>query len=258
MDVGTYYKSLATELEALRNRVECFIAGDHWLTVGEANESYLRTVLRRHLPSSVHVGRGFVIAKDDHSTQIDILIYDDRSPRLYWDGDLVFVPPEGVLGIMEVKKTDAEFESAAGKLAANGRLVRRWRGGNDIFSGMFFYECAPSPEQLKNRIEKLRETVEHDPLSIVNHVVLGPSHFIKFWPHPYGDPAGRPEWRGYELRDRAAGYFITNAVQMLTPLQVDENVLYPPEGKEMHRLCSVPFDPSDGPAEPSRRGRRSR
>ncbi len=103
MDTLGYFRSISSELNALKDRMQYFVRDQHWLTVGEGKELILRTMLRRHLPGSVQVGRGFVIDDGWRSTQIDILLYDNTKPVLYRDGDLVFVTPDAVRGIIEVK-----------------------------------------------------------------------------------------------------------------------------------------------------------
>src|SRR3990172_3909969 len=103
MDTEAHYRSLAAEIEALKNRVRNFIAKSHWQTDGEWKESVLRAIIQRHLPSDVGVGRGFVIKPSASSSQIDVLLYDTSKPLLYRDGDLVFVTVDAVRGIVEVK-----------------------------------------------------------------------------------------------------------------------------------------------------------
>src|SRR5512147_173447 len=103
MNVQSHFRSLADELWALKNRVRNFIDDAHWLTDGEWKESVLRNILRRHMPASVGVGRGFVITPNSCSSQVDILIYDTSKPTLYKDGELVFVTADSVKAVIEVK-----------------------------------------------------------------------------------------------------------------------------------------------------------
>jgi len=56
MLTSNYFESLATELDALKNRVRNFIQDRHWQTDGEWKESVLRAFLRRNLPKSVQIG----------------------------------------------------------------------------------------------------------------------------------------------------------------------------------------------------------
>src|SRR2546427_2303201 len=99
MDVRSYFESLGLELGSLKHRVRQLIADAHWQTDGEWKESVLRHVLRRHLPTSAVVGRGFVVTSKSASSQLDVLIHDGSKPVVFKDGDLVFVTPDAVLGI---------------------------------------------------------------------------------------------------------------------------------------------------------------
>ena len=72
MDPANYYRSLTAETDALKDRVRHLIADAHWLTDGEWKESVLRSVLRRHLPAHIGVGRGFIISPASVSKQIDV------------------------------------------------------------------------------------------------------------------------------------------------------------------------------------------
>jgi len=65
VDVIKYFESLSTELSSLKDRVRYIIDDKHWLTDGEWKESVLRSILRRHLPSSVCVGSGFLVTPED-------------------------------------------------------------------------------------------------------------------------------------------------------------------------------------------------
>src|SRR3990172_956635 len=120
MNNDKYFQSLTLELNSLKDRVRNFIGDHHWLTDGEWKESVLRTVLRRHLPQSIGLGKGFVLKQNgEPSTQIDILLYDVSKPILYREGDLVIVSPDAAIGAIEVKTKlrNAEIGEAFNKLA---------------------------------------------------------------------------------------------------------------------------------------------
>src|SRR6058998_3443160 len=126
MRTQAYFQSLAAEVEALKDRVRYLIEDAHWQTDGEWKESVIRQVLRRHLPQSVSVGRGFVVTATATSRQIDVLIVDSGKPVLFRDGDLVFVTPDAVLGVIEVKSraTPPIVGEVAAKLAETMLVVR--------------------------------------------------------------------------------------------------------------------------------------
>ena len=131
MPDSNYLPSLSQELNALKNRVRSFIASNHSLTDGEWKESVLRTFLRRHLPINAEVGRGFVINSEGASRQIDVLIYDSNFLMLFRDGDLVFVTPDAVLGIVEVKTSldNSGLKKAIETLSSNSELVLHSKEG---------------------------------------------------------------------------------------------------------------------------------
>jgi hypothetical protein len=151
-DRKPYFHALAKELDALKDRVRQL--KQHWPTDGEWKESVLRTVLRRHLPGDVSVGRGFVVSAEHESSQLDILIHDASRPVLFRDGDLVIVTPDAVLGVIEVKTsvTVAEFRDAVAKLKQDISVVRRhphraMRNTVNAFAAVFAYQCnAPDCE----------------------------------------------------------------------------------------------------------------
>jgi hypothetical protein len=89
---------------------------------GRYIESLLRSFLNKHLPSSLRAVSGFVLCPatktgasnlvrvlnhaDRHSTQLDVIIYDfDAYPVYERFEEFCIVPPEGVVGIISVKKT---------------------------------------------------------------------------------------------------------------------------------------------------------
>jgi hypothetical protein len=118
MQTQDYFQSITDELNVLKNRVRNFIGSKHWQTDGEWKESVLRAILRRHLPTSIRLGRGFVIGDAWALQQIDILLFSSESPVLYQDGDLVFISADAVLGVVEVKTAaDRSIDEDAMKLA---------------------------------------------------------------------------------------------------------------------------------------------
>ncbi|MGN1165713.1 MAG: DUF6602 domain-containing protein [Lachnospiraceae bacterium] len=100
---------------------------------GRYVETLIREYLKRYLPKDLEVLTGFIMRpavktglknrmrkneQDDNSTQLDILIYDSaKYPMFQRFGDSVIVPPEGVVGVISVKKklkdTDIEHEIIA-------------------------------------------------------------------------------------------------------------------------------------------------
>lgn len=89
---------------------------------GRFIESLRRTFLNKHLPANLQAVSGFILCPstktgisntsrvrnqgDRHSTQLDVIVYDfDRFPVYERYEEFCIVPPEGVVGIVSVKKT---------------------------------------------------------------------------------------------------------------------------------------------------------
>jgi hypothetical protein len=220
----------------------------NWQADGEWKESVLRTILRRHLPTDVSVGRGFVVAGGGReSGQIDILIHRNSRPVLFRDGDLVIVTPDAVCGIIEVKtEVDVSgFHIAAAKLADHIEIVRAHSHGRKVdtvnaFAALFAYECAGTQaSSLGDVLVDVATSYERR----INFAAVGPDKFLRYW-------EDRPEhilsatskyrtgehrsWHGYDLPSMSAGYFIHNVVEAICPDSVLPNseLWFPIDSKE--------------------------
>ena len=205
-------------------------------------------MLRRNLPDTVGVGNGFVVAGDRSSHQLDILIYDRSAPVLFRDGDLVFVTPDAVRGIIEVKSsvTATSFRRAAIKLAEDIELVRL-HPNSRAFAGFFSYENGDA------QIDRYLQAVV-DSCSTWNRrldfVCIGQSYFLRYWNE---DPeTGRrmiQSWHSYDLPEMAVGYFVNNVVDAVVPHSVGPNqfVWFPHESKEVRRTGVQPGQWTVGP-----------
>jgi hypothetical protein len=241
MDVEQYFRSLGVEIEALKQRTHHIIAGRHWQTQGEWKESVVRQVLRRHLPATALIGRGFVVSAQAVTTQLDVLIYEASAPVLFRDGDLVFITPDGVLGIVEVKSrvTPNSFGKAVDKLANAIELVRA-SPNHEAFAAIFAFEARNSPSAVY--LEKVAETGRNWDRRL-SFASLGPNRFVRYWDH---DPLGETRqpyewWHSYRLDGLAHGYFVHNVVDAIAPQSVFQNqeVWFPDGGKEPYRDGNV-------------------
>lgn len=253
MDVAQYFDSLSLELSALKNRVRHLIKNKHWPTDGEWKESVLRTILRRHLPSTVKVGRGFVVKPSGSSKQIDVLIYDVSKPLLYQDGDLVMITTDSVKGIIEVKSTISgisKLTEYAEVLADNAEFVyndfEHKNERKNIFVGLFCYDGELRDNHSRQALEKLGSIAGGDRKRVVTHLCLGSSFFIRFWgTSPHSEPDYN-SWHSYWLDFKAPGYFINNVVDAVArdSVKLNQDVWFPLTGKETKKLDELPlFDP---------------
>lgn len=225
------------EVNSLKSRVRQLMTNPHWLTDGEWKESVVRQILRRQLPTTALVSRGFIVSGGGESTQIDVLIHDAAKPSLFKDGDLVFVTPDAVLGIIEVKSRirAADSSDILGKLALNAALIRRHANAR-AFVSLFAFEA--DEEALAAFIlaaSQSAPTWNHR----LDFAAIGESGFIKYWDLDPKKPTRLyNSWHSYDLYGRAAGYFFHNVVDAISPESVLRNsdVWFPATGKEPHRL----------------------
>lgn len=245
-----YHKSLTDELHALKDRIRNLIDDSHWQTDGEHKEAALRTVLRRHLPESLVVGRGFVVTPNENSTQLDLLIVDGNKPTLFKDGDLMFVTPDCVKAIIEVKtsidNTD-KLKSDITKISTIGKLCRD-NCGKTPWLGLFCYEAdLKGPEHLLAAVQHAYGKTG----IAVNAVAYGKNRFVRFWSYEELEAGDSQKdglecrWRVYDLQNLASAYFIGNAVEYMTDLSKEANssVWYPlSEGKRVHMLSEKIMD----------------
>lgn len=242
MNMIDFYKSIGHELNALKNRVRNLMQNPHWLSDGELKEAILRMVLKRHLPENIKVARGFIFSPENTSSQIDILLYDSSYPVMFREGDFVFVTPDAVRGIIEVKTqaTITIIEEALQKLASNASIVYGHRHNQndiqekEIFVGLFAYEIG----QIRNPgriLESLEQVANGDRTRVVNHICLGVNYFYKFW---YESSSGDcMQWRSYQLEDLAPAYFISNILDWVSPsVSANEEAWFPLDSKERRKI----------------------
>jgi hypothetical protein len=244
MNLELHFRSISGELGALKNRVRYMIQDGHWPTDGEWKESVVRSIIRRSAPSTVSVGRGFVVTREGASTQIDVLVYDNAHPVLYRDGDLVFVSPAACLAAVEVKSrlTSALFGQACERLADVGDFIRRGRGGSRAFVGLFSYESqGVSPKRALNALAAAARECQY---RVIDHVALGNDQFFKWWSTtPTRPRRDLRAWHAYSLPDMAAGYFLHNLLLHLGPdaLNDDDGAWFPEQSKEVSLVGKRPL-----------------
>lgn len=232
MDLIEYHKSLHMELNAVRNRVRQLMDDVHYLTDGELKESVLRSVLRRYLPNNISVGRGFIHNGRRCSKQIDILLYSSDHPVLFRDGDLVFVTPDAVKGIIEVK-TNLNYttiNTAIEQLNEQANIIVN----PNCFVGLFSYEYEGDYNtRLLERVCSNTRLRENN--SKINHILIG-ELFFKYWkidPSTH-DPCSK--WHAYRLEELSYAYFINNLIEWVSKNSFNQysKLWFPLDSKEHH------------------------
>lgn len=232
-DYLEYHKSIASEFKAYQNRVRNLIGNKHWGEEGRYKEIILMNYLKRVLPKNVSVGTGFVQGNNNLSTQIDIIIYDNTFPVLFSEGDFVVTVPENVVAIIEVKTKihNNNLKEIVKKASNNGEIIFS-STQRDIFNGIFSYEYSDKKDHLKYQFNNLNyftlPTQEDDEWiwtektnSQVNHILLGSSIFIKFYPYTRIRRANdfdvnEPHLNIYDMKnDLALAYFISNLQEFI-------------------------------------------
>jgi Domain of unknown function (DUF6602) len=140
---------------------------------GRFVEALVRAFLRRVLPSSLLVSSGFVLRpavktgekgkerrgqKDDHSGQLDIIVFDGTHfPVFHRLEDTVIVPPEGVVAIISIKKhlRDSDIKDECRNLLEAARLCSCRDTDNRPVRGPFLALLAPG-----SLVEKVKTATE--------------------------------------------------------------------------------------------------
>lgn len=259
-----YHQSITSELDAVRNRIRNLV--NHSLSDGEWKEAALRTILRRHLPETALVGRGFIVGREHSSTQIDLFVLKPEKPTLFHDGDLAIVTPDVPGAIAEVKTSiegPAGWYEVAEKLARHGLFCEEV-AKNAPWLGIFTYDG--NIGQANNILNAVCRVYKETGIAI-NCVSCGYDLFLRFWPpgdyEPGDDPVGDSErkyWRAYQLGRLAPSYFISNLVDAICNLDRNETnyawFAYQ-DGKRVHMLSekrSEECEPNSVPGKVSYQG----
>jgi hypothetical protein len=197
----------------------------------------------------MRVGRGFIVTGDACSTQIDVLIYDSRAPILYQEGDLVFVTPDAVRGIVEVKTKlgSGQIPKALKTLADKAALAREGSHHvtpRPVFVGLFAYAVEEHYRIPARVLQNLHNAASGSSSRVIDCLALGPSYFLRFWPITPDNWVGRNRsclWYMYNVSGMAQGYFVSNVVGSVAPefVQRNRSVWFPTEGKESYKFGEI-------------------
>ena len=179
-----FQESITNELEVVKDRVRNLIGDAHWGEEGRFKEAVLKNVIRRFLPSSLSIGTGFIVKskKVSGSTeigvskQVDIIVYNNRIPVLFCEGDFIITTHTNVKATVEVKTkvTNSNFQEILRKSVENAKFM-----GNRIFNGIFAYDYEKTTDWVAS-LTRILEGLSGDG-KYVNHMALGPQVFVKHW-----------------------------------------------------------------------------
>jgi len=248
-DYTEHARQISQLIQASRDKVRAL--SQHWPTDGAHREEVLRTILRERLPARFSVEKGFVVAPEGTSGQIDILIVDRDKPLVgRGAAGEVFATPDAVFAVIEVKSTlegIAHYRGAFEQLAANAAMCEP-----HCWIGLFVMEGAkessffdgPDDTILAALADVARRTEKR-----IQAVSVGSSLFLRYWTNSSSEAGGvvaGPAWHSYFMLELAPAYFIGNLVAHLTSLpERYAAVWFPiPDGKETVRRW---FTSIDGP-----------
>ncbi|WP_026473238.1 DUF6602 domain-containing protein [Alkaliflexus imshenetskii] len=259
-NIKNFQKSITRELTLTKDRVEFLIGNANWGEVGRFKEAILRKTISQFLPSNLKIGTGFIIGNSDHqfgrngqiSSQLDIIIYEDKSPVIFREGDFVIITENAVRAVIEVKTKVINYgndqDNALNNIVSKINRLRDFETFNPIgehkkkFIGIFSYDYE---QDFSN--ERIDEALRISN-GVVNHISLGPNKFIRYWENTIGlDPI--PEYQGrcyirYNLTDLSFSYFISNLLHIVADEDPVERYWFsfPIEGtKERHRAETRPI-----------------
>lgn len=223
-DYKSYRQSISNELISQKDRVRDFV--QHFPEDGRYKEIILKNVLEKHLPPTVSIGTGFVMCENHKATsQIDIIIYDNRIPPLFKINDFVIVVKESVVGIIEVKSTihKKDFKKINEKAHKNGELIVG-NSANYIFNGILAYEtdinpdCRTLAKPIANALQEYHGQI--------GHICFGKDIFMRYWHEDSQRKFLQNEHCGfYKLDDLAFGYFISNLLEWVL-IKINQNGCY--------------------------------
>jgi len=255
-NVREFQESITKELITTKDRVRNLIGGINWSDDGRYKEAILRKMILQFLPNNLSIGTGFIVANysenfetDNHtSSQLDIIIYDDRIPVVFREGDFVILTEKSVRAIIEVKtkiKGGDSDKNSLTKIVQKLNNLKQFKTFSEkkkkkeLFVGVFSYEYNESLDETNAEIA-LRESD-----GFVNHLSLGTNKFIKYWKENSGLPCIDNKSRcyiQYRIENLSFSYFISNLLHIVSDKEPIERawLSFPiKETKELHREGEV-------------------
>lgn len=249
-----FQESITRELDITKNRVRDLIGNANWGEEGRYKEAILSKVISQFLPANLKIGTGFILANNDHvngnngriSHQLDIIIYEDKTPVIFREGDFVILTERSVRAVIEVKARvhnyNANNENALNKIIEKLNRLRNFESfaenehNQKRFIGIFSFDY--DEDYNSGRVT----TALRNSRGLVNHISLGTNKFIRFWERTRGlmpiVDRDSPCYIKYNLHNLSFSYFISNLLHIVS----DEDPIdrywfsFPIEGtKEIYR-----------------------
>lgn len=232
-NIRRFQESITRELLYTKDRVRDLIGAANWGEEGKYKEAILSKTIAQFLPSNLRIGTGFIVGNDDHqfgrdgkiSSQLDLIIYEDKTPVIFREGDFIILTESSVRAVIEVKSSltnySASNENSLNKVIAKLNRLRdfptfNYDGTNrKKFVGIFSFDHSENFSA-----PRIAEALKISN-GLVNHVSLGPDKFIRYWHNTEGL---YPRVRGYNgrcyirysLHHLSFSYFISNLLHIVS------------------------------------------
>jgi hypothetical protein len=230
-NIKRFQESITNELKITKDRVRDLIGAANWGDDGRYKEAILRKTISQFLPSNLNIGTGFILGNDDHefgqdgkiSSQLDLIVYENKTPLIFREGDFIILTENAVRAIIEVKTKiinySANGENSLNKIITKLNRLRDFDTFNSLrnqrkkFVGIFSFEY--DQEFTHDRVQEALLQSN----GLVNHISLGPDKFIRYWKNTVGlNPPiqynGRCYIR-YNLLSLSFSYFISNLLHIV-------------------------------------------
>lgn len=242
INLKEYHISTTKELLAQKDRVRNLVI--HHGEDGKYKEAILKSILRKMLPERYLVATGFVVQQNEHrgehnhSSQIDIIIYDRDYPVLFKEEDFVIVTADAVKAIIEVKANASaqQIKNVVIKANENGKFIYSAKNSIEkeklFFNGIFSFEHHKN-RSIENEAIKIRQenTDSEFQKYMVNHFCLNHDYFVKYWDE-------QDKYELYKLENLSFSFFISNLLNYLTNRTIeDNNFIWFVTDKSIERQC---------------------
>lgn len=187
---------------------------------GRYVETLVRDFLNRHLPSQLLAMSGFIVRPstktgvenlervesetDSHSTQLDVIIYDVANyPVFERFEEFCIVPPEGVIGVVSVKKTLRKSEIAK-EIRALSAVVElcRLHGRRSPYIGLFSFQASESTTEAEEVFKVIRPDLEGQCFdAMVNEITVIDRYVIFKW-RLKDSPTGKVRYVNVDCRNK--------------------------------------------------------
>jgi len=230
-NIQRFQESITREISIIKDRVRDLIGNANWGEDGRYKEAVLSRAISQFLPSNLKIGTGFIVANDHHSgqngrisTQLDIIIYEDKAPIIFREGDFVILTESSVRAVIEVKASVTNYRSkndnSLNNIVEKLNRLRTFQtfmpdpNNRKKFIGIFSFDYQDN--FTSSRIEEALINSN----GLVNHISLGPDGFIRYWENterlqpPVRNYNGRCYIR-YNLINLSFSYFISNLLHIV-------------------------------------------